>query len=84
MKKILKVYDSILVEVETIPNLSKFDIISVKNFEELIDAHSEVRRPINFVYQKEGVKFLLISEGMVWIYNLKKDIFKNNKNKGSE
>lgn len=82
LRKILKVYDSILVEVNTIPKLNKFNIISVKNFEELIDAHSEVRRPINFIYQKEGVKFLLISENIIWIYELKRELY--NKERSSQ
>jgi len=76
LRKILKTYDSILVETKQIPNLNKYDIISVKTFEELIDAHSELRRPINFVQKLDSVKFLLISEGIVWIYTLERNLFK--------
>lgn len=80
LRKILKTYDGILVEVSSLPTLNNFNVIKVKNFEELIDAHSEVRRPINFVQKISGVKFLLISEGIAWIYSLDRKVFNEEKN----
>ena len=75
LRKILKVYDGILVEVSTLPNFDKFDVIEVKSFEELIDAHSEIRKPINFNQKIDGVKFLLIDNGIAWVYSLRREIF---------
>lgn len=77
LRKILKVYDGILVEVSNLPNFDKFDVIEVKSFEELIDAHSEIRKPINFNQKINGVKFLLIDNGIAWVYSLKREIFEN-------
>lgn len=79
LRKILKAYDGILVEVNSLPELDKFNVISVKNFEELIDAHSEIRKPINFVQKVNGVKFIIINEGIAWEYNLKRDLFNKDK-----
>ena len=78
LRKILKVYDGILVEVANLPNFEKFDIIQVKSFEELIDAHSEIRKPINFTQKINGVKFVLIDNGIAWVYSLKREIFERS------
>ena len=75
LRKLLKVYDGILVEVANLPNLEKYDVIAVKKFEELIDAHSEIRKPINFNQKMNGVTFLLIDNGIAWVYTLKREIF---------
>ena len=44
-------------------------------FEELIDAHSEVRNPINYITEKDGALFLLVSENMIYSYKLKRELF---------
>lgn len=75
LKKILKVYDGILVNVESSPKVSKEKTINVKSFDELIDAHSEVRRPINFSENKRGATFTLLNEGNAWVYFLKRESF---------
>ncbi len=71
LKKILSTYDSIIVNVEE-PNLEDFNIIKVESFEELIDAHSEIRMPINY-YQKENASiFVLFNDNTAWKYVLEK------------
>lgn len=80
LRKIFKTYDGILVEVNSLPELKNFNIISVKNFEELIDAHSEIRKPINFVKKINGVSFLLLNENIAWEYTLKRDLINSKKN----
>ena len=72
LNKILKTYDGILVEINSLPKLANMEIISVKNFNELIDAHSEIRKPISFVKSINSVTFILINEGIVWTYTLHK------------
>lgn len=72
LKKILKVYDSIIVNIAKMPNLEDLNVIKVKSFNELIDAHGEVRMPINFYENEDKNKsyFTLISESNAWIYVL--------------
>lgn len=83
LKKILKTYDGILVEVDSLPDLTKFNVIYVKSFDELIDAHSEIRRPINFIQKSSHAKFLLINEGIAWVYKFNRELF-NKKDKSVE
>ena len=77
LKKILKVYDGIIVSIKEFPKLDNFSVINVDNFEELIDAHSEVRRPINYIQKSNGATFILITEGIVYKYFLPRELFIN-------
>ena len=74
-KKILSTYDSIIVNVKNNPDLDGLSVIKTESFDELIDAHSEIRMPINY-YENErtGVcYFTLISDTNAWQYILKSD-----------
>jgi len=72
LKKIINTYDSIIVNIKELPNVEDYNLITVESFEELIDAHSEIRMPINY-YQAENYSiFLLFNENTVWKYILEK------------
>ena len=79
--KILNTYDSIIVNVKASPNVSKLNCMKVESFEELIDAHSEVRMPINFYESKTKKEciFTLIHENKAWQYILKSNNEQDNK-----
>lgn len=51
LKRILNEYDRLIVTSSTAPDLSKFNVRNVANFEELLDAHDSLQRPIDF-YEK--------------------------------
>ena len=72
LRKILSSYDSIIVNVSSVPSLDDLKIIEVNSFNELIDAHSEVRMPINYCEEVENYKsvFVLISDNIAWTYTL--------------
>ena len=74
LKKILRDYDSIIVTLHGKLNYDNLTVIDVSKFSELIDAHSEVRQPINFMEDNVGAKFILINDKLAWRYVLKKDI----------
>ena len=73
IKKILKTYDEIIVNIKNI-NLEEFNVVEVANFNELIDAHGEVRQPINFMESRNEASFILINDKMAWRYRIKKGI----------
>ena len=71
INKILSTYDSIIVNSDDIKNLSKYNVIKVNSFEELLDAHSEVRMPINYVELKDDYSiFVLINNDVAWVYRV--------------
>lgn len=83
LEKILSTYDSIIVNTTNIPNFDNYKSIYVNSFHELIDAHSEVRLPINYVQIEPGYEsmFVLISGEIAWIYLLKDEKRKKSKKK---
>ncbi len=81
LRKILKTYDNIIVNASDLPNMDELSIVSVTSFDELIDAHGEVRKPINYVDLSDRAVFVLINDGMAWRFDLMKDTYKKRKNK---
>ena len=71
INKILSTYDSIIVNSDDIKNISKYNVIKVNSFEELLDAHSEVRMPINYIELRENYSiFVLINNDVAWVYRV--------------
>ena len=70
LKKIITTYDGVIVNVKNMPDLSNLNVIMVTSFEELIDAHSEVRMPINFYEstKKKESFFVLINGSQAYVY----------------
>ena len=75
LKRILNTYDSVIVNVVKFPKLDNYKIINVSSFQELIDAHSEVRMPINYIEiePNKKCKFVLLGTGIAWVYLLEKE-----------
>ena len=71
IKKILKTYDEIIVNINSL-DLSDYNVVEVNDFNELIDAHGEVRQPINFVETRKDASFILINDKIAWKYNIKR------------
>lgn len=72
LNKILKTYDGIIVNVTQLPSLDGLKIIKVSKFNELLDAHSEVRLPINYIESEFGAYFILFNDRIAWCYTLEK------------
>ena len=73
LKRIMKEYDYIIVNLNTAINLKSLNVIDVSEFNELIDAHSEVRQPINYKQYKNKSVFILINDKVAWRYILQKN-----------
>lgn len=83
LKKILKTYDGIIVNLKKTPDINKNKLLVVSTFGELIDAYSEVRNPINYIEVKDGAIFMLISNGYSYYYKLDRELFTND-NEGDD
>ncbi len=70
-KRILRLYDSIIVEVEEIPNIAGKNIIKVKSIEDLVDAQLELREPIYYKNDNDSCFFMLLHYNEACIYILK-------------
>ena len=71
LKKILSTYDGIIVNIATLPKSTGYNIVKVKSFDELLDAHSEVRQPINYYNSGNKHVFILVGDSMMWVYKLR-------------
>lgn len=70
-KRILRTYDSIIVEVEDIPNIAGKNIIKVKSIEDLVDAQLELREPIYYKNDNDSCFFMLLHYNEACVYILK-------------
>ena len=72
LNRILTTYDSIIVNIKEMPETDEYNVIKVESFEELIDAHSEIRMPINHYQTDDKSIFLLLNDKTLWEYVLDK------------
>ena len=74
-RRILKTYNSIIVEVEDIPNIAGKNIIKVKSIEDLVDAQLELREPIYYKNDNDSCFFMLLhyNEACVYILRMNAD-----------
>ena len=84
LKRIISTYDSVIVNIDALPDLQGYNVIKVQSFEELMDAHSEVRMPINYYYSKTESAFFLFNNNTVWQYVLKNERLAKRRVKNEE
>ncbi len=74
LKKIVDTHDSIIANVDNLPDVRDLKVINVSSFSELLDVYNEVRMPINFYENRRHDKaiFMLINNNMCWKYVLDK------------
>lgn len=80
LKKFVDSHDSIIANVNNLPDITDLSLISVSSFDELIDVYNEVRMPINFYENDSHTRaiFRIINDRMCWEYILdKREIEKN-------
>ena len=70
LNKILRTYDSILVEVEIIPKMSDKKIVRTKYFKDMVNVQFEVRKPIYYLRGPVGCTFVIMNEDTAYIYEL--------------
>jgi len=71
--KILKNYSDIIAEAENVPDLTKYDVISINRFEDLIDIEEELRSPILCVEIREDLEswFIILNDKTAYRYILR-------------
>ena len=81
LKKILRNHDSIIANVTSLPSIEGLKTIKVTTFEELLDVYNEVRMPINYYqnHKKDESTFMIINDGVVWLYRLNKEDIEDDK-----
>lgn len=80
--KILKNYSDIIAESDTIPDFSKYDVLTINNFVDLVDIEEELHSPILSVEIREGFEnwFIILNDKTAYRYILKYEHIKQKKN----
>ncbi len=73
LAKILREYDSIIVEVKRLPYLESYKVIETITFNELLDAQSALEMPINYKMEKGVAKFVIVKDDLAYVYYLKEN-----------
>lgn len=71
VNRLIKTYNPILVNTNTFPNLSGKSVMPVAQFDDLVNAQAEVRKPIYYVKGKDSTAFYLLNDEMFLIYYVK-------------
>ncbi len=77
LNKILKEYGDIIAETHNMPDIDKYDIINVKNFNDLVDVEEELHSPILYFEVRENYEsiFLIISNNTLYKFTLRESDF---------
>ena len=73
LNKVLKTYDSILLEVEALPKVTDKKIVRTKYFKDLVNVQFELRKPIYYLKDALFCEFLVCDDEQAYIFTLKKD-----------
>lgn len=77
LRRILKAYDSVIVNVNEIKTDNKMNIMHVSSFEELLDAQAEIRTPILYcdVIKNKEAKFAIKNNNDMFVYKMKSSLY---------
>ena len=70
VKKILSDYDSVIVDVDKQPKLTGVNVLTVNDFDELLDVYNSIHMPISFYRDGKSANFIIINEKMAWRYTI--------------
>ena len=71
VNRIVKTYSPILVNTNTFPNLKDKSVLPIPQFDDLVNAQAEVRKPIYYVKGKDSTAFYLLNDEVFLIYYVK-------------
>ena len=86
VNKIMKEYADIIAETHNMPDLSKYDIVNIKNFNDMVDIEEELHSPIIYFELEENSKcvFLILAEKTAYRFLLRESDFDHFKSEEEE
>lgn len=72
LNKILDNYDKDLVYLKELPDLTKYDVIFVSEFDDILETARKLNLPINYieVIEKHEATFMVLQDSQVYVYKL--------------
>lgn len=75
---ILKTYETILIELDSLPDLKDKNLVKTLSFKDIVNVEYEYRKPVYFVHNDNSYDFILINNNDVYTYTTKLDKEKNS------
>lgn len=77
LNKLLKEYGDIIAESDNLPDLSQYDVVSIKHFQDIVDIEEELHSPIICCEIREDLEtwFIIIYDKTAYRYVLKYENF---------
>ena len=73
LKKVLKVYNPVLVETKNFPDIKNKSILKVGNMDDLINAQYEIKKPIYYIKSDDSTVFYILDNDVILVYFIKKN-----------
>lgn len=72
LNKILDKYESDLVNLSELPDLTNYDVLFVNDFEDILETARKLKLPINYieVIKKHEATFMVLQDNQVYVYKL--------------
>ena len=71
LKDVLRTFDAVLINSDEIPELDGRTMVKVANFEDLIDAQVEIRKPVCYKRDDRSTLFALLDDKQLYYYILR-------------
>lgn len=77
VNKIMKEYADVIAETHNMPDLSRYDIVNIKNFNDMVDIEEELHSPIIYFEIEENAKcvFLILTDKTAYRFLLREADF---------
>ena len=77
LNKILKEYGDIIAKADNMPNLSQYDIVNIKDFNDLVDIEEELHSPIIYNEIREDLEswFMIFNDKTAYKFILRYEDF---------
>lgn len=73
LKRILRIYNAVMVCTKNLPDTDKMHVINVKSINDLIKAQMESKKPVFYMTDNTSTTFYIIDDNITMVYLLKKD-----------
>ena len=73
LKKILKIYNPILVETKNFPDIKNKSILKVGDMDDLLNAQYEIKKPIYYIKSEDSTVFYILDNDVILVHFIKKN-----------
>ncbi|MBO7079138.1 MAG: hypothetical protein J6W64_04950 [Bacilli bacterium] len=73
LKKMLKIYNPVLVETKNFPDIKDKSILKVGDMDDLLNAQYEIKKPIYYIKSEDSTVFYILDNDVILVYFIKKN-----------